>query len=132
MLKLNDWITSSGKYPERASESNSDIEASATVLLEKVNAVLEDCGLKDVKVSSGFRPESVNAKITNAAKKSAHMSGKAIDLVDVDGKIKALVQSKPELLRKLGLFMEHPDATPTWCHLDYVVRADRPNRIFKP
>jgi len=60
------------------------------------------------------------------------MSGKAIDLEDKDGSIKALIQANPELLRNFGLFMEDAASTPTWCHIDCVIRADRPSRTFKP
>lgn len=131
-LSLNDWITSSGKYPERAKEMTDEIKVNAITLVEKVNQLLEKLGISEVDVSSGFRPESVNSKIANAAKKSAHMSGKAIDLSDKDGKIKALVGSQPELLRELELFMEDSKSTPTWCHVDYVDRKDRPSRTFIP
>lgn len=131
-LSLNDWVTSSGKYPERAKESTQEIEDNATVLLSKVNELLATLGIDEVSVSSGFRPASVNSKIVNAAKRSAHMSGKAIDLVDVDGRVKRLVWSRPDLLRSLGLFMEDGNSTPTWCHIDYVQRNDRPSRTFQP
>lgn len=131
-LNLNDWVTSSGKYPERAKELTQEIEDNAVILLSKVNELLLTLGIDEVSISSGFRPASVNSKIANAAKRSAHMSGKAIDLVDVDGRVKHLVASKPDLLRSLGLFMEDAKSTPTWCHVDCVYRTDRPSRTFQP
>ena len=85
-----------------------------------------------LKVSSGFRPSTVNSKIPNAAKRSSHMTGLAIDLVDVDGKLKELVAKQPALLRTHNLFMEDSGSTPGWIHLDYATRVDRPSRIFKP
>lgn len=132
-LTLEDWITSSGKFPERATspELTGDVEIAATILLEKVNTLLFNAGIAEAIISSGFRPSAVNAKI-GGAKKSAHMSGLAIDLEDAKGVIKDLVKKYPKTLRRLGLFMEDPASTPTWCHLDYVDRVDRPNRIFKP
>lgn len=132
MITLKDWVTSSGKYPERAKELTPDVVLSAEEFLILVNDLLEQLGIASASVSSGFRPASVNSKIPNAAKRSAHMSGKAIDLIDIDGSLKKLIASKPEIMRKLGLFLEDPASTPTWCHVDCVVRADRPSRIFKP
>ncbi len=133
-LTLDDWITSSGKYLDRANspELTYDVRSAAMVLVDKINELGRRLKLGKLPVSSGFRPSKVNANIKGAAKGSAHMSGKAVDFVDADGKLKALVGNNPELLRELGLFMEHPDNTPTWLHLDYVARIDRPNRIFKP
>jgi len=134
VLTLNDWITSSGKYPERVTslELNYDVKSAATVLVDKINALGRKLGLGKLPISSGFRPTSVNSNIKGAAKKSGHTYGKAVDFVDVDGKLKELVAKNPEILRELGLFMEDGVATPTWLHLDYISRADRPSRIFKP
>ena len=91
MLVLDDWITSSGKYPDRAkSEELTDaIKDNAQLLLDSVNDLLVALGidLSKVRVSSGFRPSSVNSKIPNTAKKSLHMTGLAIDLEDLDGDI---------------------------------------------
>ena len=135
MLTVENWITSSNKYPERAKsiELTDDVKANAAILIAKVNALLSDLGVSDkLSVSSGFRPSSVNSGIANAAKRSAHMSGKAIDIVDLDGKLKGLVASRPDLLRTHELFMEDSGSTPTWMHLDFITRVDRPTRTFKP
>jgi hypothetical protein len=134
VLTLNDLLTSSGKYPKRVEhvECTEEVIANATVLLEKVNALLTELNITNVKVSSGFRPSDVNGAIPNAAKKSLHMTGKAIDLDDKDGAIDKAISEKPELLKKHGLWLESPDNTPNWCHLDNGTRTDRPIRIFKP
>ncbi len=134
MITLNDYATASGKYPERLKdpEFNQEVKDNATKLLDKVNSLLKDLGVDKSSVSSGFRPSSVNGAIKNAAKKSSHMTGKAVDLVDSDGKLDTLVASKPDLLRKYGLFQEAPSATVGWCHLDCAERSDRPSRQFIP
>lgn len=136
MLTVDDWITSSGKYKQRASseELTDAVKEDAQKLIEKVNAFLLDLGVEvsTVKVSSGFRPSSVNATIKNAAKKSLHMSGRAIDLVDSENAIGKLIQEKPELLTKHGLWLEHPSKTPGWCHLDIGTRSSRKVQIFYP
>lgn len=132
MLILEDLVTASGKYPERFKSPELTLEVidNGMALLDKVNALLSDLGIQNVKVSSGFRPSAVNAGIPNAAKKSSHMICKAIDLEDPDGKLDKLIESRPDLLRKYGLFQENPVSTKNWAHLDCADRPDRPSRQF--
>ena len=139
MISLSDYLTASGAYPERekSPEVTPEVIANAEKLLKAVNSLLTELNIKFAKVSSGFRPSSVNAGIANAAKKSSHMTGKAIDLLDDKSQSLAkLFASKPELLRKYGLFLEDPESTKgknsNWCHTDIADRPDRPSRIFKP
>lgn len=137
MITLNDWITSSGKYPERAKspELTDTVKANAETLLAKLNKMLDDLGVKNPKVSSGFRPSSVNSKISNAAKKSAHMSGRACDVADPDGKIGKLVrknQKENKILETNGLMMESLESTPGWMHCDTIERFYRISMEFKP
>lgn len=87
-------------------------------------------------VTSGYRSPAQNASI-GGAKSSYHMRCMAVDLLDNDSQdLASIISSEPELLRKFGLFMEHPDSTRSnsgnWVHLDIGQRTDRPSRIFKP
>lgn len=134
ILTLDLWITSSNKYPERAKsdELTYEVKSAAMVLVDKINELGRRLNLNSLSVSSGFRPTKINSTIPGAAKSSGHTKGLAVDFEDKDGKLKALIASKPEILRELGLFMEAPGHTPTWCHLDYINRTDRPNRQFNP
>lgn len=135
MLTLNDWVTSSGKYPERAKSEDltDEVKSNAEAFLAILNDFLTELGLDPMPtVSSGFRPSSVNSKIPNAAKKSLHMTGLAIDLSDPKGELDELIASKPELLDKYGLWLEHPDSTPGWSHIDKGIRSERKLRIFHP
>jgi hypothetical protein len=70
-------------------------------------------------VNSGYRSAAINKAIPNAAIRSKHLTGNAIDIRDVTGELKKwLVTDKGKgTLNVCGLFMEHPSATPTWCHL---------------
>lgn len=133
-LTLDDWITASGKYPDRANspELTYDVKSAAMVLVDKINELGRRLKLGRLVVSSGFRPSGVNAAIKGAAKASGHLRGLAVDFADSNGELKAKVRKHPEILRELELFMEHPDATPTWLHLDYIKRSDRPDRLFRP
>lgn len=82
--------------------------------------------------NSGWRPPSVNAKTPGASKTSLHMSGEAIDLNDPTGDLASwCARSAPTVLTDLGLWMEHPAATPQWVHLQ--TRPPRSGaRIFHP
>lgn len=135
MITLKDWVTASGKYPDRekSEELTEEVKKTAEAFLAVLNDFLEELtpGVEH-KVSSGFRPSTVNSKLPNAAKKSLHMTGLACDLEDPDNELDKLIQSKPELLDKYGLWLEHPDSTPKWTHLDKGTRTQRKIRIFHP
>lgn len=120
MISLSDLLTSSGKYPKRAThvECTDAVKANGEALLEKVNAFLTELGITSATVSSGFRPSEVNNAISTAAKKSLHMSGKAIDLLDdATGTLATLVYNNQELLKKHTLALENPGWTVGWVHL---------------
>lgn len=138
MIDLKHYVTANNSYPTRLNspELTDEVVANINRLLDKVNNLLKDLDVS-ATVSSGFRPSTVNAKIANAAKKSGHMIGKSIDLHDdKDQTLAKLIQSKPELLKKWGLWLEDPASTKgsnsNWCHLDFIDRTDRPSRMFKP
>lgn len=140
MISLYNLLTSSGKYTDRALHPELTelmIEEGAD-LVRKVNALLTELESDASEVSSGFRPASVNANTPNAAKTSLHMKCEAVDLVDDNNQSLAkLIASKPKLLQKYGLWLEHPESTKgkntNWVHLDKSsTRKDRPIRIFKP
>ena len=109
----------------------------AILLLEKVNLILTELFPdEEFEVSSGFRPQALNKALPNAAKRSLHMVGKAIDIKDRDGFLRhylnpKVLEAQADLLRALGLWMEDREFCPTWCHLDIGERLDRPSRVFK-
>ncbi len=124
-----------------ASEFTNEVQVNAEDLIKRINKFLAELGVITSQVSSGWRPPSLNAKISNAAKKSHHMTGKAVDLVDSTGELGALIVKKeewleahgqPSLLEKHGLWLENPNVTPGWVHLDTGTRSPRPIRIFNP
>jgi hypothetical protein len=67
-------------------------------------------------VSSGYRTPEHNANV-GGAKASAHLYCLAVDLKDNDNLIKSYILENPQVLEECGLYMEHQDYTPTWCHL---------------
>jgi len=138
-ISLRDYLTASGAYPERESstELTPEFLLNATRLLKNVNSLLSDLGIQQVKISSGFRPASVNERVANAAKKSLHMQCLAVDILDDKNQTFASTfAANPDLLRKYNLFLESPVSTKgqntNWSHLDMGARKDRPSRIFLP
>jgi hypothetical protein len=83
---------------------------------------------KPMSVSSGYRPGKYNTAAKGAAK-SAHLTCEACDFRDPDGAIDKFCMDNQQLLAEWGLWLEHPDSTPGWCHLD---TRPRSNRVFKP
>ena len=129
MITLADYqMGRKEKYPD---EWTPEIERNATALLEKVNAFLEILRWKDAKVNSGWRPAAVNGKIANAAKKSNHMIGFAIDLADPDGRLRELVLLNLEEAQKLSLYFEDFRYTKGWVHMQIVAPGSK-KRIFVP
>ena len=129
-ISLNQYITADGAHPERLKsyELTSDVIRNAKELLTRVNALLITLSVNP-KVTSGFRPSDVNKILPNSAKRSAHMTGQAVDLADADGALdKACTVT---VLKAFDLYREDSTATPGWCHLQW-----RPTlsgkRIFMP
>lgn len=86
---------------------------------------------KPMFVSSGYRPAAINAKTKGAAKKSNHMSCLACDFKDTDGAIDKFCTDNLNILEACGLWLENPDSTPGWSHLQ-CVGPKSGKRIFIP
>lgn len=126
-----------GREKTYASELTQDIINNINELLDKVNVLLYELGVKSATVSSGWRPAAINSQTPNAAKRSLHMTGKAIDIRDDSNQsLGKAVLCRPELLQTHGLWIEDLASTKgkntNWVHLDIGVRSDRPLRMFKP
>lgn len=133
MLTVNDWLTSSGKYPWRAThkEVTPELIEKAMDYVTRLNAALHELHIKNAKFSSGFRPSEVNKKTVGAAKKSKHMTGEAGDLEDKEGKIDYEFLMNPEILMKHGLYQEDPKFTEGWAHTQSVPPKSG-KRVFIP
>jgi hypothetical protein len=144
-LTDNDIITASGRYPARAKDPQltDAVKANISELRRRVNGLLSDLGwIPDPDCTSGFRPAAANVA-AGGAKKSAHMNGEALDIMDNPEQVLAhLIMADAEknkensLLHKWDLWLEHPDYTKgkntNWAHLDMKSRRERPVRVFKP
>jgi hypothetical protein len=136
-ITVNDVLTASGRYPERATrpECTDVIKANAQALCNKVNAFLDELGYTGKRdVTSGFRPLSVNEVTSNAGKKSHHLTGNALDILDdKDQTLAKLAESRSDLLEKYGLYMEDHRNTKgkntNWFHVQ-VLPPKSGKRVF--
>lgn len=127
-LKLADYYM--GRDKLHRSELTRELRAHARETLLRVNRLLRRAGLM-CRVTSGWRPAAVNAAVPGAARGSKHLSCLAIDLEDRNGALDAWCLANLGVLEELGLWLEHPDATPGWCHLQTVPPRSG-NRVFHP
>ena len=83
-------------------------------------------------VRSGWRPPAINAGTMGASKTSLHMQCLAVDLEDNN---KALgrwcLANAGTVLKDLNLWLEHPEATPSWCHVQLRPPGSG-RRVFRP
>jgi hypothetical protein len=109
-----------------------DTKRNATELLEKVNRLIAYAPLEMVfRVSSGWRPKELNAKVPNASKTSHHITGNAIDFHDPHGHIDNWCLANLDRLEECGLYLEDPAHTKNWSHLQQIApRSGR--RVFLP
>ncbi len=127
-LKLADYYM--GRDRPYRGELTRELRANARETLRRVNRLLRRAGLMR-KVASGWRPAAINDTVPGAAKGSKHLSCLAIDLEDRNGALDAWCMAHLETLEQLGLWLEHPDATPGWCHLQ-ILPPRSGNRVFYP
>lgn len=136
LITLEMYLTSSGKYPDRAKspECDANVRNNAGLLLLKVNALLSELGVTKAVISSGFRTSAANDATSNAAKKSNHLAGKAVDIEDNKDQTLCKKITKA-LLEKHDLYREDSDSTKgnhtNWIHLQ-TTKTSSGNRIFKP
>lgn len=115
-------------YPE---EWNLDLRSNAEDLIRRVNNLLIALKIDDCKVTSGWRPSAINSR-AQGAKRSLHMTCRAVDLADSNQSLTKGILQEPQLLLEYGLWLESPDVTHGWVHLDTGVRSERLIRVFKP
>lgn len=140
MITLADyWM---GRDESHTGELTEAIIANAIELLGRVNLLISFAHkdgvwpgidmVTDTPVASGWRPASINARIDGAAKHSRHLTGRAIDIRDtLDRAFARWCLRHLDDLHEIGLWMEDPQWTPQWVHLQ-----DEPpgsgRRVFIP
>ena len=127
MITLTDYFMGRDKrYPGDLTEA---VEGNASELMRRVNLLLSHAYQDGVQpaldaatgnhVASGWRPKSVNDATANAGENSRHITGRAIDLRDdpVKRPLARWCLANLDLLAEIGLWMEDPQWTPSWVHL---------------
>lgn len=127
-LKVTDYYM--GRDRDYRGELTRELRANARETVRRANRLMKRAGLFR-KVTSGWRPAALNATVPGAAKGSKHISCLAIDLEDRDGRLDAWCMAHLDVLEEIGLWLEHPDATPDWCHLQTLPPRSG-NRVFEP
>lgn len=128
MISLTDYFM--GRDVQHPGELSAELRSNAAVMVARASALLDRAHMA-CSVNSGWRPRSINACIPNASPRSKHLTCQAIDLCDEDGALDAWCLSNVPALAIIGLWLEHPSATPGWCHVQIVApRSGR--RVFIP
>lgn len=126
-----------GRDATHAGELTDEVRSNAVVTVQRANELLARYiratgDNRPRRVNSGWRPAAVNAAI-GGARRSNHTLGRAIDIADASKALKKwlMTEEGQAALVGTGLWMEHPDATPSWVHLQIVPpRSGR--RVFQP
>lgn len=111
-------------------QTNEFQKAALEKLAKSVTRIEEACGRKFI-VTSGFRTLEDQLRINPANKNSAHRTGEAVDLSDVDGSIYAFCLDNVPLLIELEIYLECRTYTNRWIHMQNR-RPRSGNRIFIP
>ena len=131
-----------GRDKTHAAELTNTIRNNAQQTVDTINKLLAEAAADGVafgrdattgtQVASGWRPADINAGTANAAKGSKHLTGQACDLRDTeDRQLAQWCLNHLDELRAFGLWMERPQWTPTWVHLQIVPPASG-LRVYVP
>lgn len=125
-ITMSDFLMNRIKLEDLSPE----LLGNANTIVPRANDLLSHFG-EFRACNSGFRSAADQARINPSAPHSKHMEAAAIDLEDKDGKLKHFCVNNQALLASIGLWMESPDHTPTWLHVQCVPPKSG-NRIFIP
>jgi hypothetical protein len=114
MISLDDYYM--GRDKTYADELTEKLRENAQETVRRVNLLLDRFG-SERNVRSGWRPAEINANTPRAAKNSLHMTCEACDIDDSYGSLAKWCLNNLPVLEVIGLWMESPDATPTWVHV---------------
>ena len=138
MIELSQFYM--GRDKTHAHILGSDLRANASRTVEAANKLLTLAKGAGVQlkpgqwgmVRSGWRPPDINGTTKGASKTSLHMQCLAVDLEDNN---KALgrwcLANADTVLKDLNLWLEHPEATPSWCHVQLRPPGSG-RRVFRP
>ena len=121
-------LLNAGSHKWKESEVDVVIKRNLEDLIRKLNAL----GYQPpMRATSCLRSIKDQQRINPNAMGSSHLYGCAVDIADADGKLKEWCIANKSKLVECGLWMEDPEATKLWCHLQSYAPKSM-NRIFKP
>jgi hypothetical protein len=125
MIKLSEFLMGREiEYPLTV-----ELALNAASLLASINYIRGVYG-KPLKLSSGYRPGHFN-KAAKGSDNSSHLTCEAIDIADANGTFVEWCLDNVVELAKAGLYMEAPENTHGWVHLQ-IRKPKSGNRIFTP
>lgn len=117
MITLDEFYMGRDKlFPNELSDAH---KANAVTTVDLANQVLTAAGM-DRRVTSGWRPASINAATKGAAPNSKHVLCQAVDLEDNNRELKNWCLNNPDILARIGVWCEDPRDTPSWVHIQTV------------
>jgi hypothetical protein len=114
--------------------TNEVIDRNLLVLFDRLIELQDACELALV-ITSGLRSDEQQAKLREDGKTKAiasqHLAGAAADILDSEGLLADWCLSNLKALEAIGFWMEHPDYTKGWVHVQInPPRSGR--RVFIP
>lgn len=132
------WMGRDVAYRDELTDA---IARHAAVTVARVNRLLDamatdglhaECKAdRSSPVASGWRPAAINARVPAAVPDSPHLSGAACDLYDPRNALDDWCLAHAEVLARLELWLEHPEYTEGWCHVQ-IVAPRCGSRVFRP
>ena len=121
-------LLNAGSHKWKETEVDAVTKRNLEDLCLKINAL----GYKPPMIASScLRSIADQKRINPKAMGSSHLYGCAVDISDPKGELKKWIIQHPTLLKEYGLWMEAPEYTKTWCHLQtYAPKSF--NRFFVP
>lgn len=116
MLTTEDVLTTCGAHNDRLDWVSPAVERNAAETATKITLLFMRFG-QSRKLTSGFRDPDSNRR-SGGKPYSRHLYGQAVDIEDRDRKLVKWITK--EVLTEFGLWMEDPNYTLTWAHLQTV------------
>lgn len=103
-------------------------KANAINMIEKLSELERYWG-EALVLTSGYRPNEINATIAGARQNDSHSKCQGVDLRDLDGAFSRWLMDSTWLLKELGFWMESPQSAKNHVHLQ-TYPPHSGNRIF--
>ena len=121
-------LLNAGQHHWKESEIDPVIKRNLEDLILKVNSLGYN---PPMRASSCLRSIKDQQRINPKAMGSSHLYGCAVDISDPTGELAKWLKNNTRKLEVRGLWMENPEKTKGWCHLQSYSPKSM-NRIFNP